>query len=355
MNVRKGAGTNYPTVGSVKKGSQLVIIEKGSKWHKVEYGSGSGYVMAKYLIDIKTVTQSVALSYATGYYYVEPGQSVNLARSVGGSTVSYTSSDSGKCPVSGKGIATGMSPGLYSITAKCGNSSAVACVVVLAPPNNDIKELHVSEKGAEFISIWEGGGTVLPTGETVYYPYKDVSGFWTVGYGHAKTTTASKSWSESKAISEFNKDIEELIGSEYILTSEKPYLTEETAKMLLNADLNLGDYVKSVNEWASRNGVLLNQVQFDALVSFCYNVGPYLWEKDSSKFYLKSAIIAHRSGSAADPAQIIEGFCRYHKSSGKSYKGLWYRRRNEAELFVTGDYEIDRENKFTLPSGISWS
>ena len=127
------------------------------------------------------------------------------------------------------------------------------------------------------------------------------------------------------------------------------------AEKLLRSDLNQGDYVKSINNWAVRNGVQLNQVQFDALVSFCYNIGTSLWNSDSTKFYLKSAIISHRSGSEADPNQIIKGFCLYHKSSGKAYKGLWYRRRNEAELFLTGDYAIDRANKFTLPSDISWS
>ena len=355
LNIRKGAGTNYSIIGNVKNGTKLVIAEKGSKWHKVEYGSGYGYVMATYVKDIKTTTETVALSYATVYYYLEPGQTVNLARTVKNSTVTYTSSDPEKCPVDKKGIATGKSAGLYNITAKCGNSSAVACVVVLDAPNSNVPTFKISEEGAKFIAEWEGGGTVLPTGETVYYPYKDVSGFWTVGFGHAKTSTASKSWSEDRAISEFNKDIESLIGKEYVLTKKQPYLTEATAKMLLNADLNKGDYVKSINNWASRNGVILNQAQFDALVSFCYNLGSSLWDSDSSKFYLKSAIISHRSGDLADPAQIIEGFCRYHKSSGKSYKGLWYRRRNEAELFLTGDYAIDRANKFQLPSNISWS
>ena len=207
----------------------------------------------------------------------------------------------------------------------------------------------------KFIADWEGGETILPNGSKVFYPYKDVSGFWTLGYGHAKTTTASKSWSEERAIEEFNKDIEALIGADYKLTTKRPYLTEEAAKKLLYADMKDGDYVNSINKWAVRNGVQLNQAQFDALVSFCYNNGSSMWNSDSTKFYLKSAILSHRSGSEADPNQIIDGFCRYYKSSGKAYKGLWYRRRNEAELFLTGDYAIDRENKFSIPSGISWS
>ena len=176
-----------------------------------------------------------------------------------------------------------------------------------------------------------------------------------MGYGHAKTSTASKSWSEDRAIEEFNKDIKALIGEAYVMTKKRPYLTDEVANKLLYADLNDGEYVRSINKWAVRNGVKLNQVQFDALVSFCYNIGPSLWNNDSTKCFLKSAILSHRSGDEAVSGQIIQGFCAYYKSSGKAYKGLWYRRRNEAELFLKGDYAIDRAEKFTLPSGINWS
>ena len=353
--VRKGAGSDYAKLGTVSNGSTVVILSKGSSWHQIEYGSGTGYVSASCVKNITTKTLTDSLSYADDYIYINVGQSIDLGRTVSGSTVTYTSSDQSKCPVTDAGVASGVKAGLYTVTAKCGTKSASVCVVVLKEPGSNIKTFSLSEKGMQFIADWEGGETILPNGDKVFYPYKDVSGFWTIGYGHAKTTTASKSWSESRAIEEFNKDIEELIGAEYKLTKKQPFLTEEAARKMLHAEMNKGDYVKSINNWAVRNGVQLNQAQFDALVSFCYNIGSSLWNNDSSKFYLKSAIISHRSGSEADPDQIIEGFCRYYKSSGKAYKGLWYRRRNEAELFLTGDYALDRDNKFTLPSGISWS
>ncbi len=214
--------------------------------------------------------------------------------------------------------------------------------------------MTISSAGTAFIAAWEGGGTVV-NGETRFYPYQDVSGYWTIGYGHCKSSSESKTWDEEKAISELNADIKKLIGEEYCLTDEKLYLTAEGAKKLLNADLNQGSYVSAINNWMIRNGVKLTQNQFDALVSFVYNMGPAYFTSDSNKFYLKSAILAYRSGSDADPDQIIEGFCRYIKSGGKNYTGLWYRRRNEAEMFISGDYAIDRSNKFTLPSGISWA
>lgn len=355
LNVRSGAGSGYAVIGQVKKGDKVIIVSKGSKWHKIEFGAGTGYVSAEYIKDIRTSTEAVAAQYPSSYYYANVNDTLDLKLTVKGYTVSYKSSDAAKCPISSKGVVLCHGEGLYTITAKYGNYVTTTCVVVLKKPNENIQPLKISAEGTKFIADWEGGGTVLPTGETVYYPYQDVSGFWTIGYGHAKTTTASKIWSEERAIAEFNQDIEEMIGAEFKLTDDRPYLTQEGATKLLNADLNDGDYVKAVSDWAVRNGVQLNQVQFDALCSFCYNIGTALWTSDTYKFYLKSSIIAYRSGSDAVPDQVIEGFCRYMKSSRKSYKGLWYRRRNEAELFLTGDYALDRENKFKLPSGVDWA
>ena len=127
----------------------------------------------------------------------------------------------------------------------------------------------------------------------------------------------------------------------------------EEADAVLRRDLNRR--AATLNEYFRKVGFHATQAQFDALVSFCYNIGTSLWTNDSYKFYLKSAILAYRNGNDVVPEQVIDGFCRYHKSDGNAYKGLWYRRRNEAELFLTGDYEIDRENKFKLPTDISWS
>ncbi|MDD6395899.1 MAG: SH3 domain-containing protein [Firmicutes bacterium] len=355
LNVRASASTSAAVLGTLSKGDDVVIVTKGTKWHKIEFGSGYGYVSADYINNIHTVNQAVSLKYRTDYYYVNKGSTIDVSLSVSGATITYSSSDSKSCPISAKGVVTGKVEGLYEITAKSGSASATTCVVVLREPYSNIKAMQISQKGTNFIADWEGGGTVIATGETVFYPYQDVSGFWTLGYGHAKTSTASKSWSEEKAIAEFNKDIESMIGAKYKMTDDKPYLSAEGASLLLKADLNDGTYVKAVSDWAVRNGVKLNQNQFDALVSFCYNLGPAYWNNDSNRFYLKSAIISHRSGSDADPDQIIEGFCRYIKSGGKNYKGLWYRRRNEAEMFIEGDYAIDRENKFKLPSDIVWA
>lgn len=355
LNVRKGAGTKYASLGTIKNGSTVVIAARGTSWHKIEYNGGYGYVSVDYVKDIKKTYESQMLVYLTSYNYVDVGNKLDLGLTVGSGAVTYTSSDAMGCPISNEGVVIGKNPGLYTITAKSGMAQASTCVVVLKEPNKDIAPMTISEAGTKFIAEWEGGGTVLPTEEIVFYPYQDVSKFWTLGYGHAMTTTASKSWSEERAVAEFNADIERMIGKEHILTDEKPYLTLEEATALLNADLKDGPYAKAVSDWAVRNGVKLSQTQFDALVSFCYNLGASMWDSDATKFYLKSSILAYRNGSDAKADQVIEGFCRYMKSSGKNYKGLWYRRRNEAELFLEGDYTLDRDNKFKLPSNVVWA
>lgn len=352
LNVRSNASTDAKVLGTVRNGTQVVIIETLSGWYKIEYNNGYGYVSADYVTDVKEGTVTINLRFGKDYYYVDQGSKVNMGIALTGYVINYSSENSSAAPISSDGVVTGNTPGLYTITASVGSATATAEVVVLKAKNNGVQPMTISDKGAQFIADWEGGGT--PFGETiVFYPYQDAAGYWTVGYGHAITTAESKSWTREQAIAQFNTEIAALLGEGHEMTDERPYLTLEEATSLLNADLNKGPYVAAVSDWAVRNGVKLTQQQFDALVSFCFNLGPAYWTSDTYYFYLKSAIIAYRSGDDAVPEQIIEGFTRYIKAGGSNLKGLWWRRRNEAEMFLEGDYAIDRENKFTLPN-ITW-
>ncbi len=359
LNVRSGAGKSYGTVGSLKKGAKVIIVGSSNGWYKIEYSgssSGYGYVSSDYISNVTTETTLVTLAFGSDYYYVNVGSTVKVSASASGYTVSYSSSDTANAPVdSSSGTVTGKTPGMYTITAKSGSISATTEVVVLKPPYSGVQHMTISPEGVEFIAQWEGGGTYDSAyNEMTFVPYKDEVGYWTIGYGHAKVSAASKSWSYARAYSEFNTDIAALIGSEHIMTDSKPYLNQQEAYLLLNADLVNNGYVGAVSNWAVRNGVKLSQPQFDSLVSFCFNLGQAYWTSDTYLFYLKSAIICQRCGDDAKPAQIVEGFTRYMKAGGKNLKGLWWRRRNEAEMFTDGDYAIDRENKFTLPGNVVW-
>ncbi len=357
LNVRSGAGTSYGVIGKVNNGSTVTILGTSGNWYKIDYNNsnGYGYVSKDYVSNVKTETKLVTLAFGTSYYYVNAGSSVKLSASASGFTVTYSSENPTNAPIDAStGVAKGLVPGMYTITAKSDDMTATAELVVLKAPYTGIQHMTVSDEAVNFISEWEGGHRYdSDLDALIFEPYKDSAGFWTVGYGHAKTTTESKGWSRARVIAEFNKDITELIGAEHIITDDKPYLTEEEAFALLRADLNDGVYVSAVSNWAIRNGVKLNQQQFDALVSFCFNLGPSYWMSDTNQIYLKSAILCQRSGDDANPNDIIHGFTLYIKAGGQNLRGLWWRRRNEAEMFLEGDYAVDRENKFTLPN-ISW-
>ena len=94
-------------------------------------------------------------------------------------------------------------------------------------------------------------------------------------------------------------------------------ISQEEADALFLSDLQ--QFVKYTNTYTKT--LTLNQNQFDALVSFCYNCGPGT---------LKKLV----SGRTAE--EIAEHFADYTKSKGKVIAGLVRRRQEEKELFCKG-------------------
>jgi lysozyme len=83
-----------------------------------------------------------------------------------------------------------------------------------------------------------------------------------------------------------------------------------------------------LNDLAKRSKVLqglnLNQNQFDALLSFIYNVGIGAFNRSQ----LKKLIVANPNDEA-----IREQFMRWKKAGGKESQGLINRRKDEANLY----------------------
>ena len=50
LNVRKGPGTGYARIGSVKKGATVTILGEENGWYKIEYNGGTGYVSKEYVV-----------------------------------------------------------------------------------------------------------------------------------------------------------------------------------------------------------------------------------------------------------------------------------------------------------------
>lgn len=118
--------------------------------------------------------------------------------------------------------------------------------------------------------------------------YKCPAGIWTIGYGHTKSAKPGQ------------------------------VINSTQADELLKADVKV--FEKAVNA----QNLNLNQNQFDALVSFTYNVGAGNLQKST---LLKKAKIN------PNDASIKNEFAKWNKANGKVLPGLTLRRKAEAELY----------------------
>lgn len=129
--------------------------------------------------------------------------------------------------------------------------------------------------------------------------YPDPAHGWkvpTIGYGHTDSAGEPK-YASTKAI----------------------VLTEEQATEILRKDMQ--KYADAVSKAVKAP---LTDNQFDALVSWCYNVGPGA--------VAKSTLV--RKLNAGDYASVPSELAKWNKAGGKTLKGLTRRRAAEAALFV---------------------
>ena len=139
--------------------------------------------------------------------------------------------------------------------------------------------MNIGQKGIELIKHFEG---------CELEAYKCPAGVWTIGYGHIKGV------------------------------SEGMSITQEQAEQMLLDELK--EYENYINELVV---VDLSQNQFDALVSWVYNLGP-------ANLSASTMLKVLNSGEYEDvPAQMK----RWNKAGGKVLEGLIRRREAEACLF----------------------
>lgn len=99
-------------------------------------------------------------------------------------------------------------------------------------------------------------------------------------------------------------------------------ITQNQADALLEKDLE--KFEKCVKD--ATKGVELNENQYAALVSFCYNVG--------SKNFNNSTLLKRVKANADDP-DIVNQFRRWNKSGTSVLAGLVRRREEEAKLYFS--------------------
>ena len=149
-----------------------------------------------------------------------------------------------------------------------------------------MKITKISNKGIELIKKFEGFRSK---------PYKCPAGVPTIGYGAT-----------------FYED-----GTKVKLTDNP--ITEEKATELLKNMLSI--FEKYVDSYCVDT---INQNQFDALVSFCYNVG---------QGNLKSSTLLKKVNKNPNDETISAEFMKWVKGGGKTLPGLVSRREAEANLY----------------------
>lgn len=152
--------------------------------------------------------------------------------------------------------------------------------------------MKTSDNGINLIKKYEGCKLTA---------YKCPAGVWTIGYGH---TSGVK---------------------------EGQTITQTQAESFLKSDLE--KFEKHVAGFSKYNW---NQNQFDALVSFAYNIGSINQLTNNGTRTIK---------------QISEKITAYNKAAGKVLEGLTKRRKAEKELFDTAV----KTNKSTAASSTTSS
>jgi GH24 family phage-related lysozyme (muramidase) len=134
--------------------------------------------------------------------------------------------------------------------------------------------MKISQRGIDLIKEFEGCKLTA---------YKDAVGVWTIAYGHTKNVKQGMK------------------------------ITQEQAEELLKKDL--AEYEAKVEKYDKYNW---NQNQFDALVSFAYNIGSIDQLTSNGRRAIKT---------------ISEKILEYNKAGGKTLEGLVRRRKAEKKLF----------------------
>lgn len=146
--------------------------------------------------------------------------------------------------------------------------------------------MNIGQKGIALIKHFEGCRLTA---------YKCPAGIWTIGYGHTGYVSGKK-------------------------IKEGMTITQQGADTLLSQDISL--FVKAVN--ASLTGTI-TQNQFDALVSFAYNIGI-----NAFKISTLLKLVNQKKFNL-----IHDEFLKWDKVNKKSCEGLKNRRIKESELFYT--------------------
>lgn len=162
--------------------------------------------------------------------------------------------------------------------------------------------MKISKNCVNLVKQFEGYHKRLPNGDCTTYICP--AGVLTIGYGETQGIKPGEVWTHAQAAAALKKSLD-----------------------------------KFAEKVASQLTVEVNQNQFDALVSFAYNVG--------TGALGKSTLLRKLNAGDADGA--AKEFAKWNKGGGKVLPGLVTRRAKEAELFLT---PVEDEPAPTMPQAV---
>ena len=144
--------------------------------------------------------------------------------------------------------------------------------------------MKISQTGINLIKKWEQFRSKA---------YLCPAGVWTQGYGHTKTVTST------------SLDIEEW-----------------QAEDLLKTDIN----VVEIQLKTILSGFKLSQQQYDAIISFCFNLGAGAFKRSNAYGYMIKDI---------NDKRIADSWLTFRNAGGKYLRGLMLRRLDELQLYYS--------------------
>ena len=380
LNVRSGMGTEYSKIGSVSYGEIVEVLDDSNAgWAKIKTSSGlEGYVSKDYLGEVgeNNVSNSVTIPAGKTYYAASSsGYWYSSNNSVATASNGYiTAVSPGTCTITGSNGIT------YSITVTEGEavrtayaSPNIAAVgesvemVAVTDTTRDSVQFRIRQSDGttktvnaynyttEYCNgtttrVWKASTTFSSAGTHQIEVYSTKNGVMSsTGY----TTDAYTVWSTgaNESSSETRRISDEMIN---LIASWEGYsstvypdnlaggiptigygqtfgtgvqfynnMSKTEAWSLLVKSINAGSYTSEVNRFLQNNGIKATQSQFDALVSFSYNIGSGYWNNSASQMDLReimlNAVVPPTIAAGTSlPASVTFQGARLYNSPSKS-------------------------------------
>ena len=379
LNVRSGMGTEYSKIGSVSYGEIVEVLDDSNAgWAKIRTSSGlEGYVSKDYLGEVgeNNVSNSVTIPSGKTYYVASSsGYWYSSNNSVATASNGYiTAVAPGTCTITGSNGIT------YSITVTEGEavrtayaSPNIAAVgqsvemVAVTDTTRDSVQFRIRQSDGttktvdaynyttEYCNgtttrVWRASTTFSSAGTHQIEVYSTKNGVMSsTGY----TTDAYTVWSTgaNESSYETRRISDEMIN---LIASWEGYsstvypdnlaggiptigygqtfgtgvqfynnMSKTEAWSLLVKSINAGSYTSEVNRFLQNNGIKATQSQFDALVSFSYNIGSGYWngtsQMDLREIMLNAVVPPTIAAGTSLPASVTFQGARLYNSPSKS-------------------------------------